>query len=148
MAHFVRGTKKIELGMHSVAKKSEWWEIKAKLSVSDRERVMDSLFEVRMSDDEASDRVYVIRGLGALRKVATVGWQLFDDEGEVIPFDRNLIDDLDPDDPITELVDDAIAGMNYDPFRVRGKARSARPSATTSESSSTGASKTAKKAST
>jgi len=147
MGHFVRGTKRIELGIHSVAKKAEWWEVKLKLSVGDRTRIQDELLDLRIGAIESGpdDKIYMMRALGAVRKVATVDWRLFDDDGKVVPFERELIDELDPDDPIVQKIDDAIGALNLNPF---GMKRESKPLAndTTEESSSTPKSKTAKAA--
>ena len=132
MGHFVRGTKRVELGVHPCGKK-EYWVLKSKLSVGDRAKIVDAVLDTKMGD-EGINKLAPVYGLHALMKVATVGWTLFDDDSEPIPFDPDLIDDLDPDDPIAEMVQDAIAEMNYDPFRQRA---SARRSDTTDESSST-----------
>lgn len=123
MGHFVRGTKRIQLGTHPVAKDKkgnalkEWWEIKTKLSVGDKASIMDALIAMRTDTlGSAPDEVQAFRSLARQRRVATVGWQLYDDDGEPIPFDRELIDELDPDDPIVEKIDDAIAEANLRPF--------------------------------
>lgn len=139
MGHFVRGTVRVELGVHSCGKK-EYWVLKKKLSVADRERIAGSVLKVKLGDVSEGKRVddsaNVALALTEMRRVATVGWTLYDDDGQEMPFDPDLIDELDPDDPITELIDNAIAEQNYNPFGA-GKGSSPQPSNSTEESSST-----------
>jgi hypothetical protein len=117
VGHFIRHeTVRIELGTHPMAHEPEWWEVKAQLSVSDRAAVLDAMHSYKFAgNDEQDDHAYIMRGLGKLREMVTIGWQLFDDDGKRIPFDRGMIADLDPDSPTTEKIDSEIARLH--PFQ-------------------------------
>lgn len=81
----------------------EWIEIRAKLSVGDRGRLMDALLSV---GQDSSVEMHAGRYLAAMLEAGVCGWHLLDGDGQAVPFRHDLVKDLDPDDP---LVDKALA---------------------------------------
>ncbi len=107
MGHFVRGTKRVDLGVSQVNGKGEWVELKTKPTQGDIEAFYDAMLKFG-TDGKSSDQAHIFGALGALRSRIVVGWKLYDDDGSEVPFDRALVLELDPDDSIVEKIDDAV----------------------------------------
>lgn len=96
----------------------EWIEIKAKLSVGDRGRLTDAIMSVSMitgkdgKEDVADVAMHAGQYQAALLKAGVVGWRLKGEDGEFVPFDRELIAELDPDDALVDKVLGELAARN------------------------------------
>jgi hypothetical protein len=97
----------------------EWIAVKPKLSVGDK----NALYTAMVTVDGDKSEIQVGAYLAALLDTAIVDWHLLDADGKEISFDRALIKDFDPDDPLIELVQDEVAKRN--PFGPKKKPGSA-----------------------
>ena len=89
----------------------EWVEIKAKLSVGARGKLTDNIMSVKggKGGNEADVDFHAGRYLAATLEASIVDWHLFDEDGKEVPFKRDLIAELDPDDA---LIDKVLAEIN------------------------------------
>jgi hypothetical protein len=86
----------------------QWVDIKATLSVGDRNALYTSMAHI----EDGKSEIQVGRYLSALLETAIVDWHLLDEDGKAVPFDPALIASFDPDDPLIELVQDEVAKRN------------------------------------
>ena len=97
-----------------------WIEIKPKLGQGDRLTLIDTLLDMQALETKpgktAGAHIVTIVKYGtftkALLELSITGWHLTDGEGADIPFAVELIADLDPDDPLTELVTQEVVARN------------------------------------
>ena len=94
----------------------EWVAIKPKMSVGDRGTLNDAIMTVSagMGKDDKDTKVNVQAGqyLAAMLRVNIVDWRLLGDDGQPVPFKRELIADLDPDDTLIDATLGEIARRN------------------------------------
>jgi hypothetical protein len=81
----------------------EWIEIKPKMSVGDRGRLTDAIMRVSQGGGgEAAIDMKAGQYIGAMLEAGIVNWLLLDEGGQTVPFKRELIAELDPDDPLVD----------------------------------------------
>lgn len=86
-------------------REGEYIEIKAQLSVGEKNRVSDALMAQRdMGTDDAEVKFRFGSYNQILLETAVVGWRLLNEESESVPFKRELIADLDPEDDLVDKV--------------------------------------------
>ena len=106
----------------------EWIAIKAKMSVGDRGAFSDAIMTVSagVGKDSEDTKVNVKAGqyLAALLRMNIVDWRFLGDDGQPVPFKRELIADLDPDDTLIDAVLEEIARRNPTLAATRAKSGS------------------------
>lgn len=91
----------------------EWIEIKGKMSVGDRGRLTDMIMRVSQgADGQADIDMHAGQYIQAMLEAGIVNWLLLDDSGQPVPFRRELIAELDPDDPLVDKVLSEITTRN------------------------------------
>ena len=91
----------------------EWIEIKTKLSVGDRARLTDAIVSVNAGSDGVADvAMHAGQYQMALLKAGVNDWRLLGEDGAPIPFDRELIADLDSDDALVDKALGELAARN------------------------------------
>ncbi len=125
MGHFVRGTKRVDLGVSEINGKGEWVDLKIKPTQGDIEAFYDAMMRFD-ADGSIPKQTYVFAALGTLRSRIVVGWKLYDEHGDEVPFDRGLVTELDPDDPIVEKIDDEVTAIMR-PFFAKAAKRNQPP---------------------
>lgn len=91
----------------------EWIEIKAKLSVADRGRLTDTIMSVNTgSGGQADVQMHAGQYLAAMLVAGIADWRLLDDAGQPVPFRRELIAELDPDDALVDKALSEITARN------------------------------------
>ena len=90
----------------------EWVMIKPKMSVGDRGLLSDRIMSVNTAGGKTDVDVKAGQYLQAMLEVNIVDWHMSDDEGNLIPFKKELIASLDPDSPLIDKVLAEIAERN------------------------------------
>ena len=90
----------------------EWVAIKPKMSVGDRGTLSDAIMTVSTAGKETNVSVKAGQYLAAMLRVNVVDWRILGDDGQPVPFKRELIADLDPDDTLIDAVLGEIARRN------------------------------------
>lgn len=86
-------------------REGEFIEIKATLSVGERNRLMDAIMAEKGSGTKDAERLFRVGTYSqTLLEAAVVGWRLLDDEGQPVAYKHALITELDPDDALVDKV--------------------------------------------
>lgn len=98
MAHFVNRSNTAKVAGEG----EEYVTIRAKLGVGAVNRVQGALMEAKRTVGKDDFEITADYGeyILVLAEELIIGWHLLDDEGKPIPFDKGLIRDWDPDDPL------------------------------------------------
>jgi len=86
----------------------EWIEVKPKLSVGDREKILNRSYQGMGKKQTVTVGTATI----AMMEVAFTGWHLLDDEGDAVAFTKDNIKNLDPDYPLVEAAIERIGELN------------------------------------
>lgn len=86
----------------------EWIEVKPKLSVGDREKILNRSYQ-GMGKKQT---VTVGTATTAMMEVAFTSWYLLDDNGDAVPFSKAAIKNLDPDYPLIDKAIERIGELN------------------------------------
>lgn len=118
--------KKTTVRITVAEREGEYIEIKTQLSVGEQNRVKDALMAQRdMGTDDAEVKFRFGSYNQILLETAVVGWRLLNEEGESVPFKKELIADMDPND---ELVD-RVLGEIAERYPFLGKRQREKPTA-------------------
>lgn len=112
MPHFV-STEPVVIKLHDDDR--EWISIKPRLSAGEKNALYDAVLDVDVpkgKDAEMDMKMKYGAYLTKLMTVAITGWCLLDDKGQEVPFKRERIENLDPDDPLVDKVLQEIAKRN------------------------------------
>ncbi len=90
----------------------EWVAIKPKMSVGDRGTLSDAIMVVSATGKETNVNVKAGQYLAAMLRVNIMDWRILGDDGQPVPFKRELIADLDPDDTLIDAALGEIARRN------------------------------------
>ena len=82
----------------------EWVAIKPKMSIGDRGTLSDAIMMVSATGKETNVNVKAGQYLAAMLRVNIVDWRFLGEDGQPVPFKRELIADLDPDDTLIDAV--------------------------------------------
>lgn len=87
--------------------------IKPKLSVADRGTLTDAIMHIDGAvGKDTSVSINAGRYMAAMLEIAVTGWRLLDDAGAEVPFTRENVAMLDPDDALVDAALKAIAERN------------------------------------
>lgn len=95
MSRFVSfSTHRMDLGVGEHG--PEWLEIRDNLSYYERQRLNSSMFDIQISEDaERSMKADLGKYRPAILEAWIVGWQIFADDGKLVPFSREALARLD-----------------------------------------------------
>jgi len=86
----------------------EWIDVKPKLSVGDRERILNRSYQGMGK----SQTITVGTATTAIMETGFVDWFLKDDNGDAVPFSKDSIKNLDADYPLVEKAIERIGELN------------------------------------
>lgn len=86
----------------------EWIDVKPKLSVGDREKILNRSYQGMGK----SQTITVGTATTAIMETSFVDWFLKDDGGNAVPFSKASIKDLDADYPLVEKAIEKIGELN------------------------------------